>query len=197
VLKWAAVSLVLLSVSMSAKDKKSTLPEALLQARYVAVIVDPEAGVSLTHPSENTDARTDVESALSRWGRFTPTLDTHFADLIIVLHKGGRGLKPTVGGVPNESPGSIWPGDRDVSVRIGGTPPALGSDEQGRKGGPTERTEISNGDDVFSVYLGKTDHPLDFSPLWKYSSPDALRHSSVPAVEKFRKAIEQAEKAKK
>ena len=48
-----------------------------------------------------------------------------------------------------------------------------------------------------AVYFGKTDHPLDAIPIWRYSAHDALQHSSVPAVDKFRKAIEQAEKAKK
>ena len=194
---WIA-GLLLLSLSASAKDKKKTLlPEIVLQARYVMVVVDPESGVSLTNASENTTARNDVESALQRWGRFSPTLDGSFADLIIVLHKGGRAVKPTIGGVPNEAPGTVWSSDRDVNVRIGGVPPALGSDDRGRMGGPTGRTEVSNGDDVFAVYLGKTDHPLDAVPIWRYSAGDALQHSSVPAVDKFRKAIEQAEKAKK
>ena len=191
------VGLLLLSLSASAKDKKPVLPEAVLRARYVMVMVDPESGVSFTAPTENTTARNDVESALQRWGRFSSTLDENFADLIIVLHKGGRAVKPTIGGVPNEGPGTVWSSDRDANLRIGGVPPALGSDERGRMGGPTGRTEFSNGDDVFAVYFGKTDHPLDAVPIWRYSAHDALQHSSVPAVDKFRKAIEQAEKAKK
>ena len=80
------VGLLLLSLSASAKDKKPVLPESVLRARYVMVMVDPESGVSFTAPSENTTARNDVESALQRWGRFSSTLDENFADLIIVLH---------------------------------------------------------------------------------------------------------------
>ena len=195
--RYVIASVLLMSLSVSAKDKKGMLPEILLQAKYVAVVVDPDSGVSLTSPTENTTAHNDVEAALRRWGRFQPTLDTNFADLIIVLHKGGRAVKPTIGGVPNESPGTVWSDNRDINVRIGSVPPVLGSDEQGRMGTPTGRTEISNGDDVFAVYMGKIDHPLDGSPLWRYSARDALQHPSVPAVDKFRKAIERAEKAKK
>jgi len=64
-------------------------------------------------------------------------------------------------------------------------------------GGPSPRAELSNGDDVFAVYLGNTQNPLDATPIWRYSARDALQHPSVPAVDKFRKAIEQAEKARK
>src|SRR5215470_4820563 len=192
------LGMLLLSLSTSAKDKKKPLlPEMVLQARYAMVIVDPESGLSPTDPSENTTARNDVTSALEKWGRFSPTLDQNFADLVIVLHKGGRAVKPTIGRVPNEAPGTIWSQDRDVNVRIGGVPPSLGSDETGRMGGPSPRAELSNGDDVFAVYLGKTQNPLDATPIWRYSSHDALQHPSVPAVDKFRKAIEQAEKARK
>ena len=191
------LGLLALSLSASAKDKKkSLLPDIVLQARTVMVMVDPDSGVSLMNPGENTAARNDVTSALEKWGRFSPTLDQNFADLIIVLHKGGRAMKPTIGGVPNEAPGTIWSRDQDVNVRIGGAPP-LGSDERGRTGGPSGQTEISNGEDVFAVYLGKTQNPLDASPIWRYSAHDGLQHPSVPAVEKFHKAIEQAEKAKK
>lgn len=191
------LGLLALTLSASAKDKKkSLLPDIVLQARTVMVMVDPDSGVSLMNPGENTTARNDVTSALEKWGRFSPTLDQNFADLIIVLHKGGRAMKPTIGGVPNEAPGTIWSRDQDVNVRIGGAPP-LGSDERGRIGGPSGQTEISNGEDVFAVYLGKTENPLDASPIWRYSAHDGLQHPSVPAVEKFHKAIEQAEKAKK
>ena len=191
------LGLLALTLSASAKDKKkSLLPDIVLQARTVMVMVDPDSGVSLMNPGENTTARNDVTSALEKWGRFSPTLDQNFADLIIVLHKGGRAMKPTIGGVPNEAPGTIWSRDQDVNVIIEGAPP-LGSVERGRIGGPSGQTEISNGEDVFAVYLGKTENPLDASPIWRYSAHDGLQHPSVPAVEKFHKAIEQAEKAKK
>jgi hypothetical protein len=53
---------------------------------------------------------------------------------------------------------------------------------------------------MFVVYRGtggSTDpnwSPLDASPVWRYSSKDALASPSVPAVEVFRKLIAESEK---
>jgi len=200
----------------AAKDKKkATVPDLVLLARYVAVVVDPDAGVSMTNPGENSMARSDVEWAIRKWGRFVLTLDTRDADLIFVLHKGGKAVKPTIGGIPNEPPVVLAPGDSGVGVTmstgrrpdlsssdsqmghptIGRRPDLSNSDSQmGRD--PTMRTEVGTPDDVFSVYLGGEDNPLDFSPLWRYVARDGLKHPGVPAVDKFRQAIEEAEKAK-
>jgi len=49
---------------------------------------------------------------------------------------------------------------------------------------------------LFSVYAGHFADPLDAPPLWRYSGRNALQHPGVPAVEKFRKAIEDSEKSK-
>lgn len=187
-----------LAAPSAAKDKKKeTMPELILRARYVAVVVDPDAGVSLTNPGENGAARSDVEAALRKWGRFTPTLDTSFADLIIVLRKGGKAFKPTIGGVPNETPGTVATSDGEVNIRLGaGRPPGLSTADAQRDPRPTPRTEVSMPDDVFAVYIGRPDQPLDSPPLWRYAARNGLQHPTVPAVEKFRKAIEDAEKAK-
>jgi hypothetical protein len=72
-----------------AKDKsKSPLPTYALQARTVAIIIDPTAGVSLDDPQANHVAQRDVETALLNWGRFQPVLDGQSADLIIVIRRG-------------------------------------------------------------------------------------------------------------
>jgi hypothetical protein len=184
--------------SLGAKDKKkSTLPDLVLRARYVAVVVDPDAGVSMANPGENSTARGDVESAIRKWGRFALTLDPRNADLIFVLHKGGAAVKPTIGGIPNEPPVVLGPtGDSGGGITIGtGRPPGLSSSDS-QIGGPTMRTEVGTPDDVFSVYRGGEDNPLDAPPLWRYVARDGLKHPAVPAVDKFRKAIDDAEKAK-
>ena len=48
-----------------AKDKnKSPLPFSVLRAQTVAVVVDPDAGISLEDPLANQTAQKDVETAL-------------------------------------------------------------------------------------------------------------------------------------
>ena len=76
----------------SCESSKSTVPQAFLTARTVAVTIDPDAGFSLDDPRANQVAQKDVEAALLIWGRFVPTLNVDQADLIIVIRKGPRKL---------------------------------------------------------------------------------------------------------
>ena len=200
--KYSAVGLafLLLAVPCSSKDKnKEIIPELILRARYVTVVVDPDSGISLANPAENGVARSDVETVLEKWGRFKVTRETINADLIMVVRKGGKAVKPTIGGgTRNDRPVIVNPsgnGDIDVGVRVG-TPPSTSRSDSNRSDRPTSRTEVGPAEDVLSVYRAGEDYPLDAPPLWRYASHDGLRHPSVPAVEKFRKAIEEAEKAK-
>jgi hypothetical protein len=201
-LKRSAITLALLflAVPSSSKDKKKeTLPEMILRARYVAVVIDPDTGMSVTNPLENRTARTDVEAALAKWGRFKTTLDPINADLIMVVRKGGKAVKPTIGGgTRNDRPVVLnpgGPGDINVGVAVG-IPPRTSSSDANSNGGPSPRTEIGPSEDILSVYRGGVNDPLDSVPLWRYAARNGLQHPSVPAVDKFRKAIEEAEKAK-
>ena len=51
--------------------------------------------------------------------------------------------------------------------------------------------------DTFEVYRGRMEYPLDNAPVWRYLAKDGLRSPDVPAVEAFRKLIEEAEKQQK
>ncbi|PYX09776.1 MAG: hypothetical protein DMG88_04780 [Acidobacteria bacterium] len=193
-----ALAILLLAIPSSPKDKKkSSLPAAILRAQFVAVIVDPDAGIPLMSPGENETARSDVEAALEKWGRFKTTLNTANSDLILVVRKGGKPIKPAIGGVPNEPPVVVNPDDSGITIRgQRGTPPDLSASGTERNGTPTMRSEISSPDDVLAVYLGGVDYPLDSPPLWRYTARNSLQHPTVPAVEKLRQAIADSEKAK-
>jgi len=190
--------LLLLVLPAQSKDKKKVLPEYVLKARTVLVVVDPDAGISPLNPNENRIAQDDVEKALVNWGRLSPVMDAQTADLVITVRKGhGRAVNPTIGGVPNDRPVILQPSDG--GVRIGGqqgkASPVSDPNANGpQQTGPFPRTEVGPSDDTFAVYRGGVEYPLDSSPVWRYSAKDALNSPNVPAVAQFRKVIEEAEK---
>ncbi len=171
-----------------AKDKKNTLPPYVLSAKTVAVIIDPNAGISIDDPRANQDAQKDVEAALVNWGRFEPVLSTQTADLIIVLRKGnGPTMNETIPD-PRRTP-------TNNGVSMGGqNGPQPGISSRSGQQPPSPQTEIGQ-DDSFVVYKGGDERPLDTPPAWRYVQADGLSPHSVPAVAAFRKAVENAEKA--
>lgn len=67
----AFLVLLLLIPQGSAKNKKKqVLPEYVLRAQTVGVVIRPEAGEPLTSPNANRTAQTNVEDAITKWGRF-------------------------------------------------------------------------------------------------------------------------------
>ena len=205
------VSISLFSISISpaaAKNKKKQqLPEVVLRAQRVVVVIPPDANESLTDPRANRTAQDEVERAISKWGRFELVMDSSVADLVISVRKGHAG-----GPVISNSPVD----DRPVVLQGGGPPPAGVSSpggiriggQQGRPGdlsnpglgpgqedrGPQLGSQIGRTEDMFEVYLGGVDYPLDASPIWRFYSKDGLKGPQVNAVEQFRKAIEDSEK---
>jgi hypothetical protein len=215
----AIMAAVLLPSLTLAKDKpKSTLPTYVLQARTVSIIIDPSAGVSLNDPQANQVAQRDVETAFLNWGRFNPILDGPNADLIIVVRRGtGKVASGTVHDPRQDRrPVAIDPTDTGIGVGIqrGQPPPYAGDLPDASQGssipsqnGPQNRpmtddvphpeAEIgtSTSDDSFLVYRGRTENPLDGPPVWRCEAKNALKPHAVPAVDAFRKALDQAEQA--
>ncbi len=195
-----AVSILLLSCLFAVgKDKKKVLlPADVLQARTVLVVVDPDAGVAIQDPNGNRAAREDVEKALMKWGRYSMAMDASNADLIITVRKGyGKMAQPGIGGVPiNNRPVVLQP--TDSGGRMGGragNPPNAGdpSDTQ-YPSGPHPQTEVGSSQDMFVVYRGGRDNPLDSPAVWRDAAKNALQSPGVPAVEEFQKLITEAEK---
>lgn len=196
------LALILLGSLGFAKDKnKNTLPAYILRAHFVAVIIDPQAGMSIDDPRANENAQKDVEAALLNWGRFSPTLSMQAADLIIVVRKGnGRLVNETIPDPQqNNRAGVIIPGDNGVSLG-GQHGPRQDVGEPGVGPGPTHpQSEIGDVNDSFLVYEGAGegggDDPFSVPPGWRYIAPDGLNPGSLPAVAAFKKAIADAEKA--
>ena len=192
------VVLLLTAATVSTGKKKNPLPAAVLKARTVLVLVDPHAGISVTDPAANKTARDDVEKAIMKWGRFLPVLDGQNPDLIIVVRKGqGKLVQPTIGGVPNDNDRPVVLQPTDNGIRLGGQrgrPPDATQGAPPDTGPPHPKLEAGPQEDMFVLYGGGVDYPLDRPPLWRYIAKDALRSPDVPAVAEFRKLLEETEK---
>ena len=190
--------LVILSTSLIAANekKKIVLPAVVLKAQSMAVLIDPDAGISPSAPLENKTAQEDVEKALAKWGRFRAVMSSMNPDLVIVIRKGnGKMVQPTIGGTsPNNRPVILQPNDN--GIRIGGqkgqSPDGTQSDPQSSSSQP--QVGIGASEDSFVVYDGTASDPMDRAPLWRYVAKNGLHSPEVPAVDEFRKLIEEAEK---
>jgi len=177
--------------------KKSALPQAVLNAQTVFVMIDPDEAVPVNDPSGNRTAREDVEKALMEWGRLKPTMTMSQADLVIVVRKGDKqAMNPTVGGQPPNDRPVIVEGT-DNTMRIGGQQGR--SPDAAQNGGPTSPKagmggEIGPTEDLFTVYLGRTEDALKRGPLWRYAGKDALKSPDMRAVAEFKKAVDDAVK---
>ncbi len=188
----------LLAVPAIAKDKKkSTLPDFVLKATTVLVVVSPDAGEPVDRPMANSTARDNVEKALMEWGRLHPVLDGQEPDLVIAVRTGsGKMVQPTIRGGPIDNRPGVAQGT-DSGIRIGGqrgTPPPLTDPGMSPQRGPHTGTEIGPSEDTFEVHRDGGAYPLDSPAVWRYTAKDCLRAPKVSAVEEFRKAIAESEK---
>jgi hypothetical protein len=198
--KSCVVSLLIVSSLIAfGKDKKNVvLPTYVLQAQTVLVVVDPDAGIVAEAPLANPTARNDVEKALMRWGRFRLVPNGTDADLIITVRKGhGKIAQTTIGGVPAINRPDIYPpADNRIPDAENPNPTIAGDPSNPPRSpqGPHPQEEIGPSQDMFVIYRGGHDNPLDSPAVWRYSAKDALRSPDVPAVEEFKKVITEAEK---
>lgn len=186
-----------------AKDKQ-VLPNYVLQAQTVAVVILPDAGEPVSNPTANRTAEENVEKALLQWGRYRVVPEIAFADLVIGVRK-GYASGPTIGNSPTDNRPVIiqQPGSGTTRVVVQQGTPAPTTFPQDTHPTPVSppRTTIGReagpAVDTFEVFLGKVDYPLDAAPIWNYMAKDALDGPPVQAVEQFRKAITESEKAQK
>ncbi|HEV2467872.1 MAG TPA: hypothetical protein VGS78_01655 [Candidatus Sulfotelmatobacter sp.] len=191
---------LVLAVPAIAKDKKKAiLPGYILQARTVAVVIDPDAGEPLDEPNANVTARDSVEKALMQWKRYDVLMDGMNPDLIIVVRTGnGKTSRPTVAGGPIDRRPGFGQGTDDT-IRIGAqqgqAPPLSDPSAEPPNRGPHVSNEAGPSEDSFTVYRGDVTDPLDAPAAWRYVAKDCLRAPEVTAVEKFRKAVADSEQA--
>jgi len=191
------IAIAAATFSFANEKKKPALPATILNAQTVAVIIDPDAGVSTDAPLANKTAQDDVEKAFANWGRFKPTMSGMGPDLIVVIRKGnGKILQPTVhgGGSPNDEPVVIQP--NDSGIRIGGQkgkPVGTGQNDP-EMGKPVPGATVGATEDSFAVFDGHATDPTNNAPIWRYVRKNALHSHDVPAVGEFRKIVEETEK---
>ena len=122
-------------IAIAKKKEKAYLPDYVLKAQSVLVVIMPDTGEPLDDSSANRKAQEEVEKALMKWGRYRLALDANTADLVIGVRKGTAKLaNPTVSGGPVDSrPASVETTDNQVRILA----------QQGR---PTDLTAgLSNG----------------------------------------------------
>jgi hypothetical protein len=191
---FALFLLSLLATSGFAKDKtKNILPAYVLQAKTVAVVIDPNAVISIDDPRANEMAQKDVEAAFMKWGRFNLVPDPKTADLIVMVRKGNSRLTDDALPDPRQSNG-IDPANRGGSTGTSRSGPAILGQPGLESSRQIPQTGIADPGDLFSVFKGGQ-NTLYATPVWNYTGRDGLNPQFVPAVTAFRKAVAAADKA--
>jgi hypothetical protein len=154
------------------KDKsKAKLPEQVLHARTVLLVIRSDAGDPLDNPRANETARDNVEGQQG--------------DLVVALKVGNKIGEP-----------KVKAGSTRVGVQSHPGPPFEDPNEERPPGtGPRITDNPGPAQDIFEVYLGSVKYPLDSPPVWRYVAAECLRAPKMTAVEQFRKAIAESEKA--
>lgn len=199
----AMLALVIAAAGLAGAKKKVYLPGFVLKAQTVMVVILPGAGEPLHDPDANLNAQANVEKAFMKWGRYQIVHDASQADLVVAVRKGsGKIATPAISGGPIDSrPATVETTDNDIhgSVQVGHPPdltqqPTLtGTETQSAK--PHTGVEVGPRDDSFNVFQGRREYPLDSPAVWRCTVKDGLNAPDVTAVEQFRKAVEESDKA--
>lgn len=204
--KWIAIIALAIAAAAAVsarKKEKVYLPDYVLKAQTVLVVILPDAGEPIDDPTANRKAQEEVEKAFMKWGRFRLALDATQADLVVGVRKGtGKIANPTISGGPVDSrPGTIETTDSQIRIGVqrGHPTDVTQSGSPAGSNGPNDRphtgVQVGAAEDAFQVYKGGVQYPVDYAPVWKYIAKDALKPPSVVAVEQFRKTVEESEKA--
>lgn len=192
--------IVLLTSCMFARKKeKQVLPDVVLRAETVLVVIQPDAKEPLTDPNANLKAQRAVEEAMMKWGKFRLALDSNTADLVISVEKGsGKAVSQTISGGPIDSR-PVTVDSTEGQIRVGGQqghPPDTTStnDPSAQDSRVHTGTQAGPSEDVLRLFIGGVEYPLDMPPVWTYSGRDALKAPEVAAVAELKKVFGESEK---
>ena len=190
---------VFTSLGIAKEKTKTLLPDFVLNAKTVRVLIDPDAGTPMDAPMANKTAQEDVEKALRKWGRLSPMLIADGADLIIIVRKGtSKIVQPIIGNEPtNTRPVVVQPSDNGIHVGVNQGRPPDSAQTNPQTGAPSPGVEMGHPEDLFLVFDGHGVYGPETPPAWKYVAKNGLKSPDVPAVGEFRKAIEAALKQSK
>ncbi len=150
-----ALGLALAAGTATAKKKeKVLLPDFVLKAETVVVLILPDAGEPMNDPFANRKAQEEVEKALMKWGRYRLTQDASTADLVIAVKKGsGKIANPTINGGPVDTrPGTIETTDNQIRIGAKQGPPP-GGPESGDATSSGRKGESRDGSGLYRRYV--------------------------------------------
>lgn len=178
-----------------AKDKnKSNLPDAVLQAQTVRVVVSSDAGLPINQPTANSDARNRVENALEAWGRFKIVSEGESDLVVAVRSSNGQIASPTIeNGSTDAHIGGVQYGKLTIGATQGHGPAMSEPTMNPKSTGPHVGKQIDGGRDLFAVYQGGPMYKMSAPPLWKFEGKNALKTPDMVAIREFRKAVAAAE----
>ena len=191
-----ACVLVFVAVAVGKDKNKTDVPDSILQAQSVRVVVSSDTGQPLNHPTANLAARDAVENAIEAWGRFKIVHEGESDLVISVRTSTGQPVSPTIESGTTDTREGVQYGKVGVWASQGNGP-ALSDPMAGpQHTTPHVGKEIGRVQDVFEVYKGGMayDQKMSSAPLWKYAAKDALKAPDMVAVREFRKAVAVAEK---
>lgn len=164
--------------------KAPTIPALVLQARYVALGYETAEGfiaetdfrsfASTKIEPNDRQAISNIYDALSRWKRYTITINPADADMLIAVRTG-----------------RLASGTGGIRVGTGGVDPTTGR-RTSTSIGPVFGAEVGPPDDYLAVY--QADDGREAARLWVATQHDGLVGKNPPLFKNFKDEVEAAAK---